>query len=111
MRWFAVNCIFKIISGEGAHSPQFNEQIRLVVAPDFSTALAKAKKRSNGYNKPFNNCEGQKVRWEFIGFGAIVEIAEPADGVEVNSQILEPASVTLYLEQLAHRNKILTQQN
>ncbi|WP_421939137.1 DUF4288 domain-containing protein [Pedobacter sp.] len=35
MRWFAVNCIFKIISGEGAHSPQFNEQTRLVVAPDF----------------------------------------------------------------------------
>jgi hypothetical protein len=111
MKWFAVNCIFQIISGDGAHSPQFNEQTRLVLAADFSKALDKAKSRSGDYNKSFKNFDGQQVRWEFIGFGSIIEIDEPADGVEVSSQILEPHSAAFYLERIAHRNKMLTQHN
>jgi hypothetical protein len=111
MKWFAVNCIYQIICGEGKHSPQFNEQIRLIHAQSTSEAINKAKILAKGFNAPFKNCEGTSVTWTFINIGGITEIDEPADGVEVSSKILEPKSVKEYLKKLAHRNKILTETN
>lgn len=111
MKWFAVNCIYQVICGDGKHSPQFNEQTRLIYAQNACEALNKAKMMASGFNAPFKSCEGKPVIWTFISIGGIIEIDEPADGVEVSSKILEPKSVKKYLKKLTHRNKILTETN
>ncbi|MFD2584293.1 DUF4288 domain-containing protein [Pedobacter vanadiisoli] len=111
MKWFAVNCIYQVICGEGKHAPQFNEQIRLIQADGIVLALEKAKLNAVHFNPPFSNCIGDKVVWKFIGIGGILEVEEPADGVEVGSKIVEPKSVEKYLEKLEHRNQSLTNQN
>ncbi|ARS40148.1 hypothetical protein CA265_10990 [Sphingobacteriaceae bacterium GW460-11-11-14-LB5] len=111
MKWFAVNCIYQVICGEGKHTPQFNEQTRLIQADGIAQALDKAKLNAVHFNPPFNNCNGDKVVWKFIGIGGISAVEELADGVEVSSRIVEPKSVTQYLEKLEHRNKSLTNQN
>lgn len=111
MKWFAVNCIYQVICGEGKHTPQFNEQTRLIQAGGIMQALDKAKLNAVHFNPSFNNCNGDKVVWKFIGVGGISAVEELADGVEVSSRIIEPKSVAQYLEKLAHRNKSLTNQN
>jgi len=111
MKWFAVNCIYQIVCGEGKHSPQFNEQTRLIHAANLVHALEKVKTQAGEYNTSFKNCEGERVIWKFIGIGSISEIDKPGDGTEVASKILEPKSVEMYLEELKHRNKLLTEIN
>ena len=111
MKWFAVNCIYQVICGEGKHTPQFNEQTRLIHAEGITQALDKAKLNAVHFNPPFNNCQGEKVVWKFIGVGGISGVAALADGVEISSKIVEPKSVDQYLEKLKHRNKSLTNQN
>ncbi|MEH3114146.1 DUF4288 domain-containing protein [Pedobacter terrae] len=110
MKWFAVNCIYQVICGDGKHSPQFNEQIRLIQAECIGKVLSKANLNAVHFNPSLNDCRGDKIVWKFLGVGGIAEVAELKDGVEVSSRIVEPRSVKLYLEKLAHRNKSLTNQ-
>jgi len=111
VKWFAVNCTYQVICGEGKHSPQINEQTRLIQAKDIAHALKKARTQAEAYNAPFENCEGDRVIWKFVGIGGINEIEAIVDGVEVWSKILEPKSVDVYLESIKHRDKILTEKN
>jgi len=111
MKWFAVNCIYQVICGEGKHTPQFNEQTRLIQAKGVRQALSKANLNAVYFNPSLNNCQGDKIVWKFLGVGGISEIVELIDGAEISSKIVEPKSVSLYLEKLAHRNKSLTNQN
>ncbi|SDC29675.1 DUF4288 domain-containing protein [Pedobacter soli] len=110
MKWFAVNCIYQVICGDGKHAPQFNEQTRLIQAVGQMEALDKARLNAVNFNPPFDNCKGEKVVWRFIGVGGISAVEEPADGAEVSSSIVEPESVDQYLEALKHRNQSLTNQ-
>jgi len=111
MKWFSVNCIYRVVCGEGKLSPQFNEQIRLLQANSRLEALEKINQNANKYNLPFKNCNGEQVNWEFLGIGSLIEITKPEDGVEVAAKILEPKSVERYLENLAHRTRLLTEYN
>lgn len=111
MKWFAVNCIYQVICGEGKHTPQFNEQTRLIRAKGIRHALSKANLNAVHFNPSLNNCQGDKIVWKFLGVGGIAEVIELTDGAEVSSKMVEPKSVSLYLEKLAHRNKSLTNQN
>jgi len=110
MKWFAVNCIYQVICGEGKHMPQFNEQIRLIQADGIRQALSKANLNAMHFNPSFNNCQGDKIVWKFLGVGGISEVAALKDGAEVSSKIVEPNSVARYLEELAYRNNSLTNQ-
>ncbi|MCZ4245737.1 DUF4288 domain-containing protein [Pedobacter punctiformis] len=111
MKWFAVNYVYQIICGEGKHTPQFNEQIRLIKEIDIKSAFKKAKMLATEYNSSFKNFLNENVIWEFVGVGGIAEIVEPGEGVEISSVILEPVSVKDYLEKIKHRNKLLTETN
>ena len=110
MKWFAVTYIYKIICGEGSHSPQFNEQTRLLSALNLKSALKKANLNAQKFNVPFTNCEGKLVKWKFIAVASIYEIEAPEDGVEVNAKIVEPQSVDSYLKKLGYRKKSLINQ-
>jgi len=107
MKWFAINLIYQVISGEGKHSPQFNEQIRLIKAVDSLNAIKKAQQSAGKFNLPITNSAGDTVVWKFVAIGGVLEIDEPADGVEINSKIIEPESSKTYLAKLKHRNKSL----
>ncbi|WP_316803013.1 DUF4288 domain-containing protein [Pedobacter nototheniae] len=111
MKWFAVNYVYQVICGSGKHTPQFNEQVRLIKGIDLQHAFKKAKILATEYNSSFKNFLNENVSWEFVGVAGIVEIVEPAEGVEISSVILEPLSVKDYLKKIKHRNKLLTETN
>lgn len=81
MKWFAVNCIYQVICGEGKHTPQVNEQTRLIRVEDIKQALSKANLNAVHFNSSFNNCQGDKVIWKFLGVGGVSEVAKLTDGV------------------------------
>ena len=41
MNWFMAKIVYRIICGEGDHTPQFDEQLRLIVADNEEEALKK----------------------------------------------------------------------
>lgn len=43
MSWFLSKIVYQIICGEGDHTPQFDEQLRLIEADDEATAFTKAR--------------------------------------------------------------------
>ena len=42
MNWYVAKIVFRIISGEGNHNAQFDEQLRLISAEDEHQAFEKA---------------------------------------------------------------------
>ncbi|WP_443939561.1 DUF4288 domain-containing protein [Pedobacter sp. MW01-1-1] len=111
MKWFAITYVYQIICGEGKHAPQMNEQVRLIRADGKKNALAKAIENAESYNTAFSNCEGKTVVWKFVGITSVEEINHPAEGVQITSKIVEPASFDEYFDMLNHRIKLLTQIN
>ena len=47
MKWYLAKMIFRIICGEGEHTPQFDEQLRLVSRQQQRGSLSKSP--ANGY--------------------------------------------------------------
>ncbi len=42
MKWYLAKMVYRIICGDGRHTPQFDEQLRLIVASNGSEAFDKA---------------------------------------------------------------------
>ena len=42
MKWYLAKIVFQIICGEGMHTPQFDEQLRLIEAANEDLAFEKA---------------------------------------------------------------------
>jgi len=111
MKWFAVNYVYQIICGEGNHTPQFNEQIRLITAPSLTKAIQKANKNAALHNQPFINCQGESVIWKFLSLRSVMEIQTPVDGVEAASVIIEPACAETFIKNLEFNNSFYNRVN
>lgn len=109
MKWFALRYIFQIVSGDGSYAPQFDEQLRLIHASDANDALSKGESQASGFHKPFRNCNGELVKWEFICIADLYEIEAPQDGVEVSSVVHEPANLTNFMDELRRREAFVQQ--
>jgi len=42
MKWYLAKFVYQVISGNGNHTPQFDEQMRLIRADEFAWAKEKA---------------------------------------------------------------------
>lgn len=115
MKWFLTKYIYEIVSGSGNYGAQFDEQFRLIEAPDIHEALDKAEALAEKFHLPFENCRGEMVTWKFICIADIHEIQVPQDGAEVASILHEPADTRDFLEIVARRRdftlKLITRQS
>lgn len=109
MKWFVVRYIYQIITGEGDHSPQFDEQLRLTIAANCDEALTKAERQADDFHRPFRNCNGDMVSWKFICVADLYEIQSPADGAEVASVLHEPEDVNAFLDNINQHKTFLQQ--
>ncbi|PUZ24539.1 protein of unknown function [Chitinophaga costaii] len=97
MNWFVAKVVYQIISGEGNHAPQFDEQLRLISATSKADAWKKANDIGEEGQYAFQNQQHQKVEWKFINVPEIYPISELKDGMELYSRIEEPGNVADYL--------------
>lgn len=100
MNWYIATLIYRIVCADGNHTPQFDEQARIIQAEDKLEAFHKA--RLIGHQEEdnfFNNAE-KPVQWQFIDILNLIEFDTHADGAEIFSRVHEIDHPELYLKKI-----------
>lgn len=97
MKWYMAKIVYQIICGDGDHTPQFDEQLRLVHAESNLHAFYKARKIGRQEEDCFLNYINKPVEWKFIDVAEIRLLDALADGAEVYSKICEDENEYNYI--------------
>jgi Domain of unknown function (DUF4288) len=100
MNWFLAKLVFRIFCGNGNHTPQYDEQLRLIYADDELHAFHKA--RLLGEDDCIKNA-GEitvDVKWKFIDVIELHPLTLFTDGAEIYSVIKEEADADLYIRRI-----------
>lgn len=103
MNWYLTKIVFQIICGEGDHTAQFDEQLRLIVATDEETAFTKAIAIGNEEQETFYNQKQQLVQWKFVNVAELYRLTRLIDGAEVYSTIREADDEDAYINFVHHK--------
>src|SRR5215216_3636585 len=98
MNWYIAKIVFRIISGDGDHRPQFDEQLRLIHADDEVEAFEKAKQVGLDEEDSFMNHKNQLVKWTFINIPELNKLPSLSDGVEIYSKVNEYDNAKRFIE-------------
>jgi hypothetical protein len=103
MNWYLAKLVFRIICGEGQHTPQFDEQIRLIEAGDEAEALVKAQAAGAEGQDEFYNQQQALVQWKFIDVAELYKLSGLLDGAELYSRIQETDDADRYIELICRK--------
>src|SRR5580692_2043461 len=103
MNWYLSKIVFRIICGEGQHTPQFDEQLRLIAASDEEEAFEKAMTIGRREQDGFYNHEQQLVQWKFINVAELYRLSGLLDGAEMYSRIQETDDADAFIDQTNRR--------
>jgi hypothetical protein len=109
MKWFLVKLVYRIVCGEGAHTPQFDEQLRLVMADDESEAFAKATAIGKQEQESFFNQQQQMVQWQFVDVSELYQLNALVDGAEMYSRVNEVEDAEAYTSFVHHKAECIRQ--
>ncbi len=107
MNWYVAKIVFRIVSGDGSHDAQFDEQLRLISADDDQQAFEKANKIGCDNQDKFVNNQDQPVQWQFIDVAEINQLNDLTDGTELYYQIHEAPDADLYVAWAHHKSALL----
>jgi hypothetical protein len=107
MKWYLAKIVYRIICGEGNHTPQFDEQLRLVYAEDDMHAFQKARLIGDGEEDNFLNNDQKPVHWKFIDVAELHPLNDLIDGAEIYSRICEKEDAENYTRVINTRAKHL----
>ncbi len=102
MNWYLAKIVYQIVVGEGNHTPQFDEQLRLISGNDENEAFDKAIVIGRTDEDSFFNQDHQMVKWTFIDVAELYKLSGLLDGAEMYSRIQETDDPNGYIE-LTHR--------
>ncbi|MEP6747246.1 MAG: DUF4288 domain-containing protein [Bacteroidota bacterium] len=98
MNWYLTKIVYQIICGEGNHTAQFDEQLRLISAADEHEAFNKAQSTGKAEEESFFNQQQQLVTWKFINVCELYKLSELIDGAELYSRIQEADNADRFIE-------------
>lgn len=98
MNWYTAKLVFQIICGDGSHTPQFDEQLRLIAAATKEEAFHKAQVMGGREEEAFFNSNQQLVKWQFISISELHYVGELSDGAELYSRIEEKEDAENYVQ-------------
>lgn len=98
MNWYIGKIIFRITANNTECKPQFDEQLRLIMAESHEEAFLKARMIGLSEEDSFINDKNNLVKWEFINVSELLPVPKLEDGVELYSRIYEME------EEVAHVN-------
>jgi hypothetical protein len=98
MNWYLAKIVYRIICGDGDHTAQFDEQLRLVYAKTKEDAFIKAQQTGKKEEEKFYNLKQELVQWQFINVSELYKIGEMIDGAELYSRIEEKDDGDQYTE-------------
>jgi hypothetical protein len=97
MNWYLAKIVYHIICGDGDHTAQFDEQLRLIKANNKEEAFHKAKQFGKAEEEIFLNDKQELVQWRFINVSALYKLGDLIDGAEVYSHIEERGDADEYI--------------
>lgn len=97
MNWYLTKMVFRIICGDGNHTAQFDEQLRLVTAGSKEEAFHKAQLMGMHEEEMFFNQQLQLVQWQFVSVSELYQLNDLIDGAEVYSRIEEKENPDSYM--------------
>lgn len=97
MNKYIAKIVFQIVSGDGKHTPQFDEQFRLFEAKTENEALTKARAKGKEEETSFLNEKKENVIWKYIGVTELMEIQDMEDGAQIYACTQEIDDVNNYL--------------
>lgn len=109
MNWYLAKIIFRIVCGEGNHTPQFDEQLRLIAAENNEQAIDKAAIVGRQESACFTNVQQQMVEWRFVNVTELYRLSEFVDGAELYSRIQEADDADAYLQLVNDRAAFVKQ--
>ncbi len=98
MNWYLAKIIFTIISGNGDHKAQFDEQLRLVQAVSKSAAFEEAKSIGKKAEESYLNEQKELVQWKFINVVDLYQLQGLIHGTEIYSRIEEHDEPDSYIQ-------------
>jgi hypothetical protein len=111
MNWYVAKLVFRVISGDGNHNAQFDEQLRLINADCEYTAFEKASHIGRANQDSFLNNNKQTVQWQFIDVAELNHLGELKDGAELYYNIHEAPDADLYIAWAHHKSALLGMKN
>jgi hypothetical protein len=97
MNWFLAKIIFRIVCGNGEHTPQFDKQLRLIQADDETEAFSKAQAIGEQEQVSFMNQQEKLVQWKFINVSELYKLSALIDGAELYSRVEEVDDADQYI--------------
>ncbi len=97
MNWYLAKLVYRITCAEGDHTPQFDEQIRLISAEDHLHAFHKARIIGDSEGLHVNGNTVAAVRWKFIDVSELMPLVPLADGAEIYGCVKEEADADMYI--------------
>ena len=107
MKWYLAKLVYRIICGDGTHTPQFDEQLRLIFAEDDLHDLQKARTTGHLEEDNFLNNIQKPVHWKFIDVSELHPLSELIDGAELYSRICEEDEAERYIKVTKQRASYL----
>jgi len=111
MNWYLTKIVYQIICGNGDHTPQFDEQLRLISASSEMEAFEKARKIGRNEQECFLNDKQHPVRWQFIDACELYKLSELIDGAEIYSRVQETEDATRYINMVRSKAGYITGDN
>jgi hypothetical protein len=96
MKWYVTKLVFQIICGDGKHTAQFDEQLRLVSGINEGEAFQLAAELGANETDTFYNQQNQLVQWKFINVCELFELSL-IEGAELHSKINEADDACDYI--------------
>ena len=87
MSWYLTKIVYRIICGQGNHTAQFDEQLRLIEADNSQEAFEKATTLGQKEEDKFFNEEQKLVKWKFINVAELYNESGLLDGADSSSPI------------------------
>ena len=107
MNCYTAKIIYSIISGDGNHCAQFDEQLRLINAENEAAAFEKANNIGIAGQDSFFNAKKETVRWQFIAVTEVNSIADLNDGAELYYRLHETKDAAAYIEQAKYKSALI----
>ena len=83
MNWYLTKIVYRIICGQGNHTAQFDEQLRLIQAASHEEAFEKATSLGEKEEDKFYNEDQKLVQWKFINVAELYKLSGLLDGAGV----------------------------
>lgn len=99
MNWYIAKIVYRIICGDGNHTAQFDEQLRLIEADDYFHAFIKARQLGHREEDSFLNKQHKPVQWKFIDVTAVQFLGNLDEGAELYSRIKEKPDAAIFIKE------------